>query len=94
MKPEVSELPPADAQVRHRTAGRLPNVRRAADVLRLILALAVLLVGLLVATLAHDGVRSTERDLLETIVTLPASLRDSLTGRCSWWRWSCRRRSW
>ncbi len=31
------------------------------------------------ATLAHGGVRSTERGLLETIVTLPASLRDSLT---------------
>jgi hypothetical protein len=56
-----------------------PNVRRAADVLRLILALAVLLAGLLLATLAHGGVRSTERSLLETIVTLPASLRDSLT---------------
>jgi hypothetical protein len=36
-------------------------------------------VGLLVATLAHRGVRSTERGLLDTIVTLPPSLRDSLT---------------
>ena len=57
----------------------VPNVRRAADVLLLTLALAVLVVGLLVATLAHGGVRSTERNLLDTIVTLPASLRDSLT---------------
>jgi glycosyltransferase 2 family protein len=44
-----------------------------------VLALAVLLVGLLVATLADQGVRSTERGLLNTIVTLPPSLRDSLT---------------
>ena len=76
MKPEVSELPPADARSSSNRWPPPPNVRRAADVLRLILAVAVLLVGLLVATLAHDGVRSTERGLLETIVTLPASLRD------------------
>ena len=79
MKPEISELPPAEAEVVIEPLANVPNVRRAGDVLRLTLALAVLLVGLLVATLAHDGVRSSERSLLETIVTLPASLRDSLT---------------
>ena len=79
MKPEVSELSPAEAVVIEPLAN-VPNVRRAADVLRLILAGAALLVGLLVATLSHDGVRSSERGLLETIVTLPASLRDGLTG--------------
>src|SRR5262249_20795449 len=29
--------------------------------------------------LAHRGVRSTEENLLETVVTLPAALRDALT---------------
>lgn len=79
MKPEVSALPPAEADVVIEPLASMPNVRRAADVLRLVLALAVVLVGLLVATLADDGVRSTERGLLNTIVTLPPSLRDSLT---------------
>jgi uncharacterized protein (TIRG00374 family) len=79
IKPEVNERPPAQPEVVVEPLASVPDVRRAADVLRLILALAVLLVGLLVATLADAGVRSTERGLLETIVTLPASLRDSLT---------------
>jgi uncharacterized protein (TIRG00374 family) len=79
MKPEVDEPALADAQVVIEPLATVPNVRRAADVLRLILALTVLLVGLLVATLADAGVRSSERGLLETIVTLPASLRDALT---------------
>ncbi len=79
MRPEVRELPSAAAEVVTEPLAAPPNVRRAADVLRLILALAVLIVGLLIATVAHRGVRSTERNLLETIVTLPASLRDSLT---------------
>ena len=38
MKPEVSELPPADAKVVIEPLAASPNVRRAADVLRLILA--------------------------------------------------------
>jgi hypothetical protein len=79
VKPEVSALPPAEAEVVIEPLASVPNVRRAADVLRLVLALAVLLVGLLVAILAEDGVRSTERGLLNTIVTLPPSLRDALT---------------
>jgi uncharacterized protein (TIRG00374 family) len=79
VKPEVSDLPPAEAEVVIAPLASMPNVRRAADVLRLVLALAVLLVGLLVATLADRGVRSTERGLLDTIVTLPPSLRDALT---------------
>jgi uncharacterized protein (TIRG00374 family) len=79
VKPDVTDTPPDEAEVVIEPLASLPNVRRAADVLRLALALAVLLVGLLVATLAHRGVRSTERGLLDTIVTLPPSLRDSLT---------------
>jgi uncharacterized protein (TIRG00374 family) len=79
MEPEVRERPPARAEVVIEALTVSPSVRRAADVLRLILALTVLLVGWLVATLAHRGVRSTERNLLATIVTLPATLRDSLT---------------
>jgi uncharacterized protein (TIRG00374 family) len=79
MKPEISERRPAEPEVVIEPLASVPTVRQAADVLRLILALAVLLAGLLVATLAHRGVRSTERSLLETIVTLPASLRDALT---------------
>ncbi len=74
----MSELPPSDGVVIEALA-TVPNERRAADVLRLALALAVLLLSLLGATLAHRGVRSTEGGLLDTIVTLPASLRDSLT---------------
>jgi uncharacterized protein (TIRG00374 family) len=80
MKPEVSERASMDTDVVIEPLANPPNVRRGADVLRLILALAVLVVGLLVATLAHRGVRSTERDVLQTIVTLPPSLRDALTG--------------
>jgi uncharacterized protein (TIRG00374 family) len=76
---EVKELAPADTEVVIEPEVARLNVRRAADVLRLILALAVLLVGLLVATLADRGVRGTERSLLGTVVTLPAPLRDSLT---------------
>jgi uncharacterized protein (TIRG00374 family) len=79
VKPEVRDTPPAGADVVIEPLATLPNVRRAADVLRLVLALAVLLVGLLVAILAEEGVRSTERGLLNTIVTLPPSLRDALT---------------
>jgi uncharacterized protein (TIRG00374 family) len=79
VKPEVSDLPPAQAQVAIEPLATVPEARRAANVLRLVLALSVLLVGLLAATLANRGVRNTERSLLNTIVTLPPSLRDSLT---------------
>jgi len=79
VKPEVADVPPDEAEVVIEPLASRRNVRRAADVLRLALALGVLLIGLLVATLAHRGVRSTERGLLNTIVTLPPSLRDSLT---------------
>ncbi len=79
MKPEVRDLAPADAPVLIEDLPVAPNVRRAADVLRLLLAVVVLVLGLLVATLADRGVRSTEGNLLETIVTLPVSLRDALT---------------
>lgn len=78
-RPEVREVPRPDAHVVVEDLAAAPNVRRPADALRLALALAALLVGLLVATLAHRGVRTTERNLLQTIVTLPAPLRDSLT---------------
>jgi uncharacterized protein (TIRG00374 family) len=79
MKTDVSELEPTPPQVVVEPLTSVPNVRRAADVLGLILALALLVVGLLIATLAHGGVRITERGLLDTIVTLPASVRDALT---------------
>ena len=51
----------------------LPDVRRAGDAVRLIFALAVLVPAVLLAALAHTGVRTTERGLLESIVTLPTS---------------------
>jgi uncharacterized protein (TIRG00374 family) len=79
MKPEVTDPAQAESDAIVEPTANVPTVRRAADVLRLGLALAALLVGLLVAILAHQGVRSTERSLLDTIVTLPPSLRDSLT---------------
>jgi uncharacterized membrane protein YbhN (UPF0104 family)/tRNA A-37 threonylcarbamoyl transferase component Bud32 len=54
-------------------------VRRASDLLRLISALAVLVCAGLVAALDHVHVRLTERFLLDSIVTLPAVLRDWLS---------------
>jgi uncharacterized membrane protein YbhN (UPF0104 family) len=48
--------------------------------LRLLIALVVLIGVGLVAALDHVHVRLTERDLLESIVTLPAALRDWLSG--------------
>jgi uncharacterized protein (TIRG00374 family) len=53
---------------------------RAADVLRLIIASSVFLAAALLSALAHTGVSKTERSLLESVVTLPAGLRDLLTG--------------
>jgi uncharacterized protein (TIRG00374 family) len=79
VKPEVSDVPSDQAEVVIEPLASVPTVRRAADVIRLALALGVLVVGLLVVTLAHRGVRDTERGLLGTIVTLPPSLRDALT---------------
>ncbi|HVM66861.1 MAG TPA: hypothetical protein VMU14_18480, partial [Acidimicrobiales bacterium] len=81
MKPEVGERVPANAEAPPGPPPQasVPNVRRAADVIRLLLTSVVLLVSLLLATLAHRGVRSTEQSLLETILTVPPSLRDSLT---------------
>jgi uncharacterized protein (TIRG00374 family) len=57
-----------------------PRVRRPVDVLRLILALAVLVGTQLLAAVGQVGVRTSERALLDSLVTLPALLRDSLTG--------------
>jgi uncharacterized protein (TIRG00374 family) len=57
----------------------VPESRRAADVLRLILALGVLLPALLVAVFATTRVRASERSLLQAIVTWPSSVRDALT---------------
>ncbi|HTT89763.1 MAG TPA: lysylphosphatidylglycerol synthase transmembrane domain-containing protein [Acidimicrobiales bacterium] len=53
-----------------------PRVRRAGDVLKLLVALVVLVGAQLVATLAHVSVRVTEHAFLESIVTLPGALRD------------------
>ncbi|HWS47240.1 MAG TPA: hypothetical protein VN636_15340 [Acidimicrobiia bacterium] len=58
----------------------LRTTRRAADVLRLIAASSVLLATLLLSAVAHSGVKRTERSMLESIITLPAPLRDLLTG--------------
>ena len=64
------------------TIERLPRplqVRRAADALRLTLAVVVLLAAQLLAILARAGVRNSEGSLLRAITTLPPSLRDVLT---------------
>ncbi len=58
-----------------------PRARRASDVLRLLVALAVLVGAQLLAGLAHVSVRVTEHALLESIVTLPASLRDWMSAQ-------------
>jgi uncharacterized protein (TIRG00374 family) len=63
----IESLPPA------------PAVRRAADALRLTVALIMLVASLLLAGLAHVGVRTTEGSLLGSVVTLPGSLRDVLS---------------
>ena len=79
VRTEVSELPSSDGGVVVEPLATVPNVRRAADVLRLILALAVLLLRPAGGDPGAPGGAQTERGLLDTIVTLPASLRDSLT---------------
>jgi glycosyltransferase 2 family protein len=56
-----------------------PAVRRPADALRLTVALIALLGSLLLAGLAHVAVRTSERSLLGSVVTLPGSLRDVLS---------------
>jgi uncharacterized protein (TIRG00374 family) len=71
--------PPPEADVVIEPLDTVRYVRRAADAARLILALAVLLLGLLLAIVAEDGVRRSEQHFLETIVTLSEPLRDSLT---------------
>jgi uncharacterized protein (TIRG00374 family) len=55
------------------------SVRRASDMLRLLTALVVLVGAVLLAAVDNVHVRVTERDLLESIVTLPAVLRDWLS---------------
>jgi uncharacterized protein (TIRG00374 family) len=47
--------------------------------LRLLIALAVLACAMLLAALDHVHVRVTERDMLDSIVTLPAAFRDWLS---------------
>ena len=59
---------------------RRPCVHRSVDALRLILAVAVLVGAQLLAAVAHVGVRTSERALLGSVVTLPPTLRDVLTG--------------
>ncbi len=54
-------------------------MRRASDLMRLLIALAVLVCAGLVAALDHVHVRLTERYLLDSIVTLPSVLRDWLS---------------
>jgi len=55
------------------------DVRRAADVLRLIVASAVLVGAALFSGFAYVGVRRTQSGLLESVVTLPPGLRDVLS---------------
>ena len=54
-------------------------MRRAADALRLIAASAVLIPAVLLSAFADARVRRTELAMLESVVTLPATLRDLLT---------------
>jgi hypothetical protein len=79
--------PPAD-EVLIQSLPEPVDVRRASDMFRLIIALVVLVCAGLVAALDDAHVRLTERDLLESIVTLPAALRDWLV------RWPPSRRCW
>ena len=79
MSTKVNGLTQASADVTIERLPAAPEARRAADVLRLILALAVLLAAQLLAILAHTGVRTTEDSVLRAITTLPPSLRDALT---------------
>jgi uncharacterized protein (TIRG00374 family) len=71
--------PPPDADVDIEAQPVAPDVRRAADVLRLIVALAVVAAVLLVAGLAHLRVRRAELSLLGSVTALPERLRDACT---------------
>jgi glycosyltransferase 2 family protein len=76
---KVNGLTQAPGDVTIERLPAAPEVRRAADVMRLILAVAVLVAAQLVAILGHTGVRTTEGSVLRTITTLPPTLRDALT---------------
>jgi glycosyltransferase 2 family protein len=84
--------PPGDAAQAEAVAHRRPTdevlvqpfpeaapVRRASDMLRLLVALAVLICAGAVAALDQAHVRLTERAVLDSVVTLPAVFRDWLS---------------
>jgi uncharacterized protein (TIRG00374 family) len=68
---------PADADVVIEPAPQAPRVRRAADVLRLIVAATALLAVLLLAGLADVRVRTAELGVLDMAAALPWPLRDA-----------------
>jgi hypothetical protein len=67
------------AAVHIETQPAVPAVSRAADVLRLAVALFVLVAVLLLAGLAHGRVRAAEVGLLGSVTALPEGRRDPLT---------------
>jgi uncharacterized protein (TIRG00374 family) len=73
----VPDALPAGADVVIKPAPPVPKVRRAADVLRLIVSVAVLVVVLLVAALADVRVRTAELGVLDIAAALPWTLRDA-----------------
>ncbi len=74
--PEDSRAASPEDGVAIETLPASRRARRASDVLRLLLASSALVGAQLLAALAHVSVRVTERALLESIITLPAGLRD------------------
>ncbi|WP_019056792.1 hypothetical protein [Streptomyces prunicolor] len=56
------------------------TVRRAVDLWRLLVSLAVLLVAVLLAVATRDFVRAAQQGLLTTATALPPALRDALVG--------------
>jgi uncharacterized membrane protein YbhN (UPF0104 family) len=56
------------------------SVRRAADLWRLVVSLAALLVTVLLAVMTRDAARTVQQGLLITATALPPALRDGLVG--------------
>ena len=76
---QTQGTPPPPDEVVIESLPEAAGVRRASDLMRLLIALAVLVCAGLVAALDHVHVRLTERYLLDSIVTLPSVLRDWLS---------------
>jgi uncharacterized protein (TIRG00374 family) len=79
MNTDLNDSAPAEADVVIEPLPQVPKTRRAADALRLFAAVLTLAVGLVAAAFAHSRIRTTERALIEVVVTMPMAWRQALT---------------